>query len=244
MKILIVDDEPPARARLHHLVHEAALGRVVGEASDGHEALRACAELGPDIILLDIRMPGMDGLEVAGHLARLEHPPAVIFTTAYDNHALAAFETNAVDYLLKPIRRERLAAAVERARRPTLAQLDALRQSSMDTASERTHISARLSNRLELVPVESIRFFRADQKYVIARYPQGQALIEDPLSMLAEEFGERFLRVHRNALVAREHVRALEKDRNGRTVVRLADIPEPVEVSRRLSASVRKVLKG
>lgn len=125
MKILIVDDEPPARARLFHLIHDLELGEVVGEAGNGHDALVATDTQHPDVVLLDIRMPGMDGLEVARHLSGLESPPSVIFTTAYDDHALAAFETNAIDYLLKPIRRERLTARPGRPPHPGSAEWSA-----------------------------------------------------------------------------------------------------------------------
>jgi len=245
MRILIVDDEPPARARLAHLIAEGNLGEVVGEAAHGRAALEAAAEHEPDIVLLDIRMPGMDGLEVAHHLAGFEQPPAVIFTTAYDAHALAAFEANAVDYLLKPIRLERLHEAIERARRVTRAQLGEIaRPHGARPRAARTHVSATLHGRLRLVPIEEIRYFRAEHKYVTAGYPGGELVIEDSLASLEEEFGARFLRVHRNALVARAHVRGLERTDDGRTVVRLDGVGESIEVSRRLSGTVRRALRG
>ena len=151
MKILIVDDEPPARARLLQLIADLELGEVVGEAGNGRDALVATDIRQPDVVLLDIRMPGMDGLEVARHLSGFERAPSVIFTTAYDDHALAAFETNAIDYLLKPIRRERLTEALRRAVRPTRAQLSGL-QISDESNKARTHFSATLSDRLQVVP--------------------------------------------------------------------------------------------
>ncbi len=243
MKILIVDDEPPARHRLTELVNQAGLGEVVGQAANGREALAATESAEPDLVLLDIRMPGMDGLEVARHLAILANPPAVIFTTAYDDHALAAFETHAVGYLLKPIRLGRLRAALERAARPTRAQLSDLRGPEPRLRS-RTHLSANLTDKLTLVPIEEVRFLRAEHKYVTARFSEGELLLEDSLAALEAEFGDRFLRVHRNALVAREHVRALEKDAGGRVLVRLADVAERVEVSRRNAAAVRRALRN
>lgn len=244
MRILIVDDEPPARQRLADLVADIGPFEVVGEAANGRQAIEAIEASSPDLLLLDIRMPGMDGLEVARHLSALDNPPAVVFTTAYDDHALAAFEANAIDYLLKPIRRERLAAALARATNLTRAQLSGLRESSSVGARVRSHLSATMFGRLELLPVERIRYFKAEHKYVTAGHPDGALLVEDTLSALEKEFGERFLRVHRNALVAREHVRALDRDSAGRLVVRLDRVDERLEVSRRLAVNVRKVLQG
>ena len=243
MKILVVDDEPPARQRLCDLLAELQLGTVVGEAANGRDALTCAAQQQPDLVLLDIRMPGMDGLEVARHLSNQVDPPAVIFTTAFDSHALEAFGTNAVDYLLKPIRKERLAAAVDKAVRLTRAQLSGLQEAGVSTGNARTHISATLSDRLELVAIEDVRYFKAEHKYVTVGSPAGQLLIEDSLNSLEEEFGDRFLRVHRNALVALAHVRAMERDVDGHNVVRLADVEEVLEVSRRMTSTVRQVLK-
>ncbi len=240
MRVLIVDDEPPARNRLASLLSELKAGDVVGEAADGRQALELVTRRRPDVLLLDIRMPGMDGLEVAGHLAALEHPPAVIFTTAYDQHALEAFEARAVDYLLKPVRRDRLQKAIERASRLTQAQLKALGQNN----GARTHISATMHGNLSLVPVEDIRYFQADQKYVTVAHPGGQVLIEESLRTLENEFGERLLRVHRNALVAVSHVAGPERGTDGRHQVRFKGMEQTLEVSRRLLTGVKKRLKG
>jgi len=241
MKILVVDDEPPARQRLAALVTELGLGEVVGEAGNGAQALLLAAEHLPDLLLLDIRMPGMDGLEVARHLADLHRPPAVIFTTAYDTHALAAFEAQAVDYLLKPIRRERLETAMGKAARLSRAQVDGLRRAQPQA---RTHISATMHGGLRLIPVDHVRYFQADQKYVTVCSPEGRLLIEEPLKSLEAEFRDRFLRVHRNALVAVRHVEALERSAAGGYLVRLKGIAESLEVSKRLAGSVRKRLKS
>ena len=243
MNIVIVDDEPPARARLRSIIGELGAGTVVAEAGNGRAALDAVAQTHAQLVLMDIRMPGMDGLEAAGHLGKLESPPAVIFTTAYEDHALSAFEANAVDYLLKPIRKDRLAAALERARTPTRAQLDALDQSD-DLPTERTHLSATLHGNLRLVPVSEVRFLRAEHKYVTARHGSGELVLDESLSQLEQEFSERFLRVHRNALVAVAHVRGLSREPEGHSSVVLDGIDERVEVSRRLLAPVRKLLKS
>jgi two-component system response regulator AlgR len=242
VKIVVVDDEPLARARLKALIAEIGAGEVVAEAGNGADAVAAVAAHGAQVVLLDIRMPGMDGMEAARHLAALPAPPAVIFTTAYDDHALAAFEANAVDYLLKPIRRERLEAALGKARGLSGAQLRAL--GAAVPAGVRTHVSASLHGNLKLVPVDEVRFFRAEHKYVTARHPGGELVLDDALSVLEEEFEGRFLRVHRNALVGLAHVRALERDSQGRPCVRLDAVDERIEVSRRMLAQVRRVLRA
>jgi two-component system response regulator AlgR len=248
MKIIIVDDEPLARSRLLAMITELDAGDVVGEADNGADALRLVEQAVPDIVLLDIRMPGMDGIEVARHLAATLRPPAVIFTTAYDSHALAAIESNAVDYLLKPIRKPRLQAALERATTLTRAQLAGLetveQESTGGRVRTRTHISATLHGNLQLLPLGEIRFFRAEHKYVTARHPDGQLIIEDTLSALETEFEERFVRVHRNALVAKAHVRGIERDGQGHQYVRLDGIDDRVEVSRRLAPVIRRLLKS
>jgi two-component system response regulator AlgR len=248
MKIIIVDDEPLARSRLLAMITELDAGEVVGEADNGADALRLVEQAVPDIVLLDIRMPGMDGIEVARHLAATLRPPAVIFTTAYDSHALAAIESNAVDYLLKPIRKPRLQAALERATTLTRAQLAGLETVVQENTGghprTRTHISATLHGNLQLLPLGEIRYFRAEHKYVTARHPDGQLIIEDTLSALETEFEERFVRVHRNALVAKAHVRGIERDGQGHQYVRLDGIDDRVEVSRRLAPVIRRLLKS
>ncbi|MGE0482520.1 MAG: LytR/AlgR family response regulator transcription factor [Gammaproteobacteria bacterium] len=242
MRILVVDDEPLARRRLCSQLAELGYEDVVGEAADGLEALAAVAAHGPDLVLLDVRMPGMDGLEAARHLARLEVPPLVVFTTAYDEHALAAFETHAVDYLLKPIRTERLGEALLRA-----AQLRVGRQALAPAVAaipgQRRHVSAVVGGALRLLPIAEVVYFQADQGYVSAVSPGSRLLIEDSLRALEEEFGEQFVRVHRNALVNPTEVKALERDAEGNTVVVFQRLPERLLVSRRLLGAVRKRLR-
>ena len=244
MKVLVTDDEPPARARLRSMLEEIPEIEVVAEAANGTDAIAEVERTSPDLVLLDIRMPGMDGLEVARHLSALADPPAVVFTTAYDAHALAAFEANAVDYLLKPIRGDRLATALERAATPTRVQLARLNaDGGAAPGAARTHIRATLHGTLRLVPVSEVRFFRAEHKYVTARHPGGELVIEDSLATLEEEFSSRFIRVHRNALVSREHVRGLEREGGGPYRVLIDGIDEAVEVSRRLASQVRRELR-
>jgi len=240
MRLLIVDDEAPARRRLRTLVDAVGGHQVVGEAGDGERALQACERLQPEVVLLDIRMPGLDGLEVAGRLATAARPPAVVFVTAYGDHALEAFERAAVDYLVKPVRRDRLALALGRARRLTRAQLESLREDGLSTARE--HILCRRRQGLELIPVASVRFFMADQKYVTVVHAEGEDLIEESLKSLEQEFGERFLRVHRKTLVARDSLVGLERGTDGRCHVLLREGPA-LEVSRRHLARVREALE-
>lgn len=242
MRILIVDDEPLARTRLAALVAEGELGEVVGEAVNGEDALAAVQDLDPEVVLLDIRMPGMDGLEAARHLATLECPPAVVFTTAYGDHALAAFEAHAVDYLLKPIRAERLRQALERARALTGTRLAEL--ATAGTETRRRHLSAIVHGRIRLVPVDEVRALQADQKYVNVRWPGGQVLIEESLKSLEREFPGRFLRVHRNALAALAYVECLERDAEGSWWVQVRDLEQALAVSRRHLPQVRRVLSG
>jgi two-component system, LytTR family, response regulator AlgR len=242
MKILIVDDEALARERLHDLVIELYPDTGTIEAANGIEALDKISKHSPDIILLDIRMPGMDGLELANHLLHLASPPAIVFTTAYQEHSLSAFDANAVDYLLKPIRKERLKIAIERAAivsRSKLALLDDAGQSP----SARTHLSAMVQGSIRLIAIENIYYLKAEQKYVTAAWPGGEILIDEPLVALEAEFSGRFIRIHRNALVAIEHITGLEKSTDGQHTIKLTDMPIELTVSRRHSGDVKKIIK-
>lgn len=242
MKILLVDDEALARARMRQLLEGLGDCAVCAEAASGEAALQAVNRQQPDVLLLDIRMPGMDGLEVARHLQALDEPPAIIFTTAYNDYALQAFETHAVDYLLKPVRSERLAEALAHARRLTRAQAVAL-QDADQLAAVREHICANVRGSLQLIAVEEIRYFLADQKYVTVCSAGDSVLIEDSLKSLEQEFGERFVRIHRNALVAPRYLAGLERDADGRSLVILQGVTERLEVSRRHLAAVRDLVR-
>ncbi|MBE9516557.1 MAG: response regulator transcription factor [Proteobacteria bacterium] len=240
MRILIVDDEKLARDRLRELVNDIGGHTVVGEGVNGNEAVEKAAELNPDILLMDIRMPGMDGLEAAMHLMGMESPPSVIFTTAYDQHALDAFEVNAVDYLLKPIRKDRLANALVKARKLTQKQIQEINE-ARDEPAVRTHISVHMRGNIRLVPIVEICYFLADSKYVVVRTEEDEHLIEDSLVNLEKEFGDRFLRIHRNALVAREFIKGIEKSPAGTWQVSIKNVDDrKLDVSRRHAASVRK----
>lgn len=242
MKILIVDDEKPARDRLARMVSEMPQHELVGQAVNGLEALGMTQAMEPDIVLLDIRMPGMDGIEAARHLAKLDQPPAVIFTTAFSDHALEAFETHAVDYLLKPVKQDRLQAAMDAAVRPTRAQ--AAKSGDLLSGLEpRQHICARVRGSLVLVPIEDIYYFHAEQKYVTVRHTEGEVLIEDALKSLEDEFGDRFYRIHRNALVGLTWIAGMQSTDDGHRVT-FRDIDDTLEVSRRHLPGVRKIIKN
>jgi two-component system, LytTR family, response regulator AlgR len=242
MKVLIVDDEPLARARLRRQLATVPDAEVIGEADNGEHALQACAELRPQVVLMDIRMPGVDGLSAALQLAQQPDAPAVIFCTAYDEYAIAAFETNAVAYLLKPVNQEKLALALAKAERLTLVQLNALRE-PLPAASTRSHISAKSRRGMELIALADVRYFIADQKYVTVYHRHGEVLIDDTLKELEDEFGARLLRVHRNALVACEHIVGLERVALGQYRIKLADIDHGPQVSRRHLSDVRRALE-
>jgi two-component system response regulator AlgR len=245
MNILIVDDETPARQRLRLLVEERDDLTVIGEAGNGIEALEKVQALQPDVVLLDIRMPGMDGIEAARHLDLLDDAPAVIFTTAFDEYAIQAFDARAIGYLLKPVRRERLYKALSQAGRLTRGSLQDL-PGQTATAEQRSHVCARVRNELRLIPVDDIAYFQADQKYVRVCHAAGDNLIDDSLKLLEQEFGDRFVRIHRSALVSISHIEALEKTPDGETCIRLRhdDGAVSLTISRRHLADVRRRLKG
>ena len=243
MKVLIVDDEAPARARLRAMLEDIGGYEVCGEAANGRETLEQCEQYQPDVLLLDIRMPGIDGLEAAQHLLSLQQPPAIIFTTAYNDYALQAFETHAVDYLLKPVRLERLRDALLHARRLTRVQMVSVREGD-DQSETRQRICANVRGSLQLIPVAEIRYFLADQKYVVVGTGESQPLIEETLKSLEQEFADQFVRIHRNALVAKHYITGLGKDDGGHAQVSLAGVEQTLEVSRRHIADVRKLVKA
>jgi two-component system response regulator AlgR len=240
MKILIVDDEALARERLCELIQELNPEMLISQAENGLQALESIKTGQPDIVLLDIRMPTMGGLEAAQHIAGLASPPSIIFTTAYQEHALDAFEANAVDYLLKPIRKQRLQTALQRANVLNRARLSELHLAETDA---RTHLSAIVLGNIQLVPVEEICFLKAEHKYVTAAWPGGELLIDESLKSLETEFPVQFLRIHRNALIAKNHIEGLEKDNNGSYYVRLRGMQTMLAVSRRHIREIKKAVK-
>lgn len=251
MRVLIVDDEKPARDRLRQLIDDFGTHEVVGEAANGEQAISLATELAPEVVLLDIRMPGVDGIETAHHLNAMESPPAVVFTTAYDEYAIDAFDARAIGYVLKPVRRERLQGALDHARRLSAGLLSEL-SSDSGIESRRNNVCARVHGELRLIPINDVTYFSADQKYVCVHHEGGQDLIDDSLKSLEEEFANEFVRIHRGALIKVDSIARLEKlaDDKTRVVLRNHSQDDDYEtdngliVSRRHLANVRRRLKG
>lgn len=252
LKILIVDDEPLARERMRSLLDDLAPSlatQVVGEAASGQEALAQLASLAADVVLADIRMPGMDGIELATHLGRLAQPPAIIFTTAYDNYAIQAFDLNALDYLLKPVRAQRLLSALQKVSpAPRLEPARWVQLGQALRGSGRSHLASHERGRLLLVPVAEILYLRADLKYVVARTREREFLLDESLTQLEQEYSARFLRLHRSVLVARAAVVGFEKaqgdDADAYGWALLRDIPEKLPVSRRQWSAARQAVQS
>ena len=246
LKVLVVDDEKPARDRLQQILEDEDGYEVVGEAANGLEALELASRLSPDVVLLDIRMPGMEGIETAHHLNAMEDPPAVVFTTAYDEYAIDAFEARAIGYVLKPVRRSRLTGALEQASRFTGNALsEAAIEAKLD--GRRKHVCAHSHGELKLIPVDEITSFLADQKYVSVDHDNGQDLIDDSLKSLEGEFGDRFVRIHRSALIAVRRIERIERNTEGKSRVVLRDDSQVDDkeliISRRHVAEVKRRLK-
>jgi two-component system response regulator AlgR len=241
LKVLIVDDEQPARERLRQLLEDFDGFDVCGEAANGRDAVAKAH--GADIVLLDIRMPDMDGIEAARHINELEDPPAIIFATAYDEYAIEAFDARALGYVLKPVRRQRLAVALEQAERLAGPMMDELRRS---LPSVRQHLCARSHGELKLIPLDSVWYCAADQKYVNVHHDDGENLIDDTLKSLEEEFPQDFVRIHRSAIVKVTRIARIERQEDGRNVVVLRgqSNDNALVVSRRHLGDVKRRLKG
>jgi len=229
-RVLIVDDEAPAIERLERLLGQQDNAEVCGTVSRAGDVVERCRELAPDVVLLDVEMPGLDGLDIARELRRLQPTPAVIFVTAFEQYAVEAFELAAVDYLVKPVRGDRLERALERARTRPLQPGATLR--------------SRLGERVLSIRVADIRALVAEDKYTVVHFDQGEALVEDSLVMLEQRFGPQFIRIHRKALVARRFLRGLFRDEQGQERVELAGSACCPPVSRRNLPLVRQVLDG
>ena len=243
MEILIVDDEPLARQRLVRMIEKLGEHNIVAEAENADEALAAIDEHDPDIVLLDVRMPGKDGLALARDISQLDCPPAIIFCTAFDQYALDAFGTTAIGYLLKPIKAEQLQEALCKAQKLNKVQRAAAEKPAPENKNVRTHISAKTRRGIELIPLEDVRYFVADHKYVTVFHRNGENLLDETLKELEEEFGSRFIRIHRNALISVKHIEAIERAPQGQYQVRLADTEQRPIISRRHVSDVKGLLK-
>ncbi|OFZ66815.1 MAG: DNA-binding response regulator [Betaproteobacteria bacterium RBG_16_56_24] len=245
LRVFIVDDEPPARNRLRDLLHDCtdqlAL-EVVGEAGNGQEALDRLMETPADVVLLDIRMPQMDGIELAQHLQKLPKPPVIVFTTAYDDSAIKAFELHAIDYLLKPIRMGRLFEALNRARATVPVQTVVLRELLPEP---RRNLSIHERGKIRLVPIEQVLYLRAEMKYITVRTVEREYLLEESLTDLEKEFTARFVRIHRNCLVAKDAISGFEKggedsSESAGWMVKLKGLNELLAISRRQQHIVKE----
>ena len=250
LRIFIADDEAPARARLKELLADIRgeiANTVVGESANGLEVIDRLPGSAAQVLLLDIQMPGMGGIELARHLCALENAPAVIFVTAHERHAVEAFELNALDYLMKPVRAERLAAALKKALAAGPAGRERVERLERAAGGARQFFSVAERNRIVLVPVGDVLFLKAELKYVTLRTTAGEHLIEEPLVSIEREFADRFVRVHRNCLVARGAIRGFERIAGGgedepHWNVVLEGIDERLPVSRRMWSAVKGVL--
>ncbi|MFA0810350.1 LytR/AlgR family response regulator transcription factor [Microbulbifer epialgicus] len=241
LRVLIVDDEPLARARLDRQLAVIDSCVVVGEAANTEAALMQVQNLDPDLVLLDIEMPGSSGLELAQQLSARDCPPAVIFCTAHDEFALPAFATSAVGYLLKPINLEQLRQAVAKVQRLSKPQQRRLEEQESEKSHGRSRIKAVSRRGVELLEVDTIRCLIADSKYVVAHHLSGETILDESLKELESEFGERFVRVHRGALVAVDFIIGLRRD-GGNYRVELDGVPEAPLVSRRMLPSVKALI--
>lgn len=242
LRVFIVDDEPPARNRLTDLLNDCKDQlqlEIVGEAGNGQEALDKLAASPADVVFLDIRMPQMDGIELAQHLQKLPKPPVIVFTTAYDAYAIKAFDLHAIDYLLKPIRLGRLFEALNRAREAVPVQTEVLR----DLLPEpRKNLSIHERGKIHLIPIEEVLYLRAELKYITVRTAEREYLIEESLNSLEKEFYTRFVRIHRNCLIAKDEIEGFEKggeEGESGWMVKLKGLDERLAISRRQQHIVR-----
>lgn len=240
-RILIADDEPLARQRIQRLLEAQPGYQVCGEAADGHDALRKVAELEPDIVLLDIRMPGMDGMDAAAQLSQLRNPPALIFCTAYDNYAIQAFDVRAAAYLLKPVRREALVDALARAGQVNRLQYQTLAQTSGSPSSEQ--LAVRTHRGTELIDLANLYYCEADQKYVTLHHTGGETVCDYTLKELEQAYPDHLLRIHRHTLVSVAFIQGLRRSNDGQNQLALRGHPTVLQVSRRHATNVRQWLR-
>lgn len=239
MNILIVDDEPLARNRLCRMIDNLKEFQVIGEANNGHQALQMTAQKQPDIVLLDIRMPGMDGLESAKHMGHLQQPPSIIFCTAYDEYAINAFEVNAIGYLLKPVRLQQLTSSLLRAKKLSTIQ----QQNLSKLIDHRRYIYTRSLKEINLIAVAEISHFMADQKYVVAHHKGREIIVNESLKELEHEFESEFIRIHRNCLVAKKCIEKLQRTPAGQWQIILQNSKIILNISRRHLAMAKQEIK-
>lgn len=236
MRVLIVDDEPLARSRLSRLLAQLPGYQLVAEAENGAQALQLCTDLTPDLVFLDIEMPGADGLSVAADLARIQPPPAVIFVTAHPQHALAAYQVAPADYLLKPIGLAQLQLCLERLGISTRVHLEKQKLQA-------PRLSFRVGLEQRSILLSELFYLQADDKYVRLVYQGGEALTETSLKQLQEKYPQQLVRIHRNTLVLAERICGISRSADGQHLLLLRDCPVQPEISRRELAQVRLLLQ-
>lgn len=235
LNIVVVDDEPLAIERLCELLLEIPNCQVIGKAVNSEIAWQVINSAKPDLILLDIAMPGESGLQLATRIQSLDKPPMVVFCTAYDEHALKAFEAHAIDYLLKPIRRERLLESVERAMRmKQIVQTGALKQ----------FVTTSVGGILRRIALVEIYYIHAEEKYTVVHHRGGEHILDQSLKDLEQGFPEEFMRIHRNCLVKKEQLNIVRRDTEGHVWAQLRDVSTPLEVSRRCSSDLKEWFKN
>lgn len=234
LKILIIDDEAPARNRLRRMLAEQVAVQVTGEAATGQEALRLIPLKQPDVLLLDISMPGLDGMQLAQMLQQKGSAPAIIFCTAWTDQAVEAFECDAVDYLVKPVRAERLVLALDKTRR-FLAR--------SDSGVSGTFLRSTLGGKVKLIPMTEVIYLIAEDKYTTVVHQQGKTVINQSLLDLENEHADILVRVHRGVLVIKKRIRGLEKFSDGRHFLQLDGSGDRPQVSRRNLPAIRKLIR-
>lgn len=234
LKILIIDDEAPARNRLRRMLAEVSDTRVTGEAATSAEALQLIPLQLPDVLLLDISMPGLSGMELAQMLQKQSSPPAIVFCTAWSDQAVEAFECDAVDYLVKPVRAERLILALDKARR----YLD-----SSDSDAGVAFLRSTLGGKVTLLPLTAVIYLSAEDKYTTVTHRDGETVINQSLLDLEKEHADILVRVHRGTLVSKKRIRGLEKSPDGRHFLQLDGCESRPQVSRRNLPAIRKLIR-
>ncbi len=237
LSCLVVDDEPLAAERLADMIGAIQNCKVVGMAGNAEQAFDQIVKLQPDLVLLDITMPGENGLDLAKRIQNTEHPPAVVFCTAYDAHALKAFEAQAIDYLLKPVRTERLAESIERVRR-----LKSVVGQQIDVTP--AFVATSVGGVIRRIDLEDIYYLQADEKYTVAHHRGGEHILDSSLRELEVQFNGRLIRIHRNCLVNPSQLTELRRDHDGHVWAILKSVDKPLEVSRRCASDLKDWFKG
>lgn len=243
ISVFIVDDEELARERLKRLIDSFEGYETIGEAENGDQALKKIPQCTPDIVLLDIRMPGTDGLSVAQTLAQAAQPPAIIFCTAYDDYAISAFKYNAIGYLLKPVRKEELIDALDSAQKLNQLQIKKVEVNiATSSNSDTKNFVANTWQGQEIIPFDRIYFFKSDQKYLTVVHKDGETLSDQTLKDLEQHHPSLLIRAHRNTLINKMFIGGLVKDQDGHYQVKIKDTNHLISVSRRHTADIKTYL--